>query len=396
VRIRVPSLRTLAPWRAALAVGVVGLAVRLWVVGRSIGSNDALTWESFGEAILHGDLLDTYRVYKSFNHPPLMGYLAMLAYDGFRSTGVRFQVLFKLVPVASDVVTAGLLASIWRSQGRATSAVALYAASLTAILASAYHCNTDSLAACLCLVAALCWDRGRWLGAGLALGAALNVKLIPVPLVLVLGLQARSGRAIARYAAGLGMAALPFLPVLLLVPRAFLRNAIAYNSLASPWGLVAFLQAAGDTPRFAAVAARAFALFRADGRYLVLLGPAALALVGRRQGWSAQRLSALSLALFLVVTPGFSVHYLVYPLPMIFAISLAAGTLYSALAGLTALSCYVAFWTGAVPWFSDFQLVPPPLAVRLGVATWTVLVGLVVWLTRTGRPARPDGQRGAV
>jgi hypothetical protein len=387
VRIRLPSLRTLSPWRAALAVGVVGLALRLWIVARSIGSNDALTWESFGEAILHGDLLDTYRVYKSFNHPPLMGYLAMLAYDAFRSTGLRFQVFFKLAPVASDVVTAGLLASIWRARGKATAAVALYAASLVAILASAYHCNTDSMAACLCLLAALCWDRGRWLAAGLALGAALNVKLIPAPLVLVLALQARSGRALARYAAGLAVAALPFLPVLLLVPRAFFRNAIAYNSLASPWGVVAFLQAAGETPRFAAVAARAFALFRADGRYLVLLGPVVAALAGRRLNWSAQRLAAISLVLFLVVTPGFSVHYLVYPVPLLFAVSLGAGTLYSALAGATALSCYLAFWTGSVPWFSDFQLVSPPLTVRLGVATWTLLVGLMVWLARNGRAA---------
>src|SRR6185369_7295498 len=119
----------------------------------------------FGEAILHGDLLDTYRVYKSFNHPPLMGYLGMLAYDAFRVTGVRFQIFFKLAPVAADAAVAVSLARLWQPRERAGIAVALFALSPVAILASAYHCNTDSIAAALCLLAALAWDRGRWLAA---------------------------------------------------------------------------------------------------------------------------------------------------------------------------------------------------------------------------------------
>jgi hypothetical protein len=397
VRFRLSALPALGPLRAALAVAVVGLVVRLWVVLHSIGSNDAYTWETFGELVLHGDLLDTYRVYKSFNHPPLMGYLAMLAYDASRVTGVRFQVFFKLVPLASDLVTGLLLASLWRQKdGRATAAAALWAGSLVAVLASAYHCNTDSLCACLCLVAAVAWDRGRYLGAGLALGAALNVKLIPAPLVLVLALQARDRRALARYAGGLALAALPFVPVLCLVPRAFFRNAIAYNSLANPWGLVAFLEAARETPRFAGVATRLFELVRAHGRYLVFFGPLVAAVVGRRRGWSAQRTGAITLGLFLVVTPGFSVHYLIYPAPLLFAMSLRAGTIYSVLAGATALSCYVGFWTGTTPWFSDFAGAQPRISVLLGVATWTALVTILVKMVelhpRVPQPL-PAGER---
>ena len=64
------------------------------------------------DGVLESYLLDTYSVYKAFNHPPLPGYLAMLAYDLHRATGIRFQVLFKMVPVASDVLTALLLSRV--------------------------------------------------------------------------------------------------------------------------------------------------------------------------------------------------------------------------------------------------------------------------------------------
>src|SRR5205814_8157318 len=217
------------------------------------------------------------------------------------------------------------------------------------------------------------WDGGRGLGAGRAVGAAREVKLIPAPMVLVLALQARDRRALGRFAGGLALAALPFVPVLLAVPRAFFRNAIAYKSLANPWGLVGFLDAARATPRFERWASVLWALYRAQGRHLVLLAPVAAAIVGRRRGWTAQRLGAITLMLFLVLAPGWSVHYLVYPLPLLFACDLRLGALYSTVAGACALSAYLAFWTGTVPWYSDFSLTSPPLTVMLGVCAWALL-----------------------
>jgi hypothetical protein len=370
--------------RGALLAGALGLLARALVTLLSVGSNDATTWEAYGELILHGDLLETYRVYKAFNHPPLPGYLAMVAYDLSRTTGLRFQILFKLLPMASDVVVAVLLYQLWEQRRQGARAVALYAASIVAILACSYHGNTDSMAACLCLAGVLLWDRGRWLGAGLALGAALNVKLIPAPLVLAVALLAPDRRVLGRYLGGLALAALPFVPVLLLVPRAFFRNAIAYNSLPNPWGVMAFLEAARQTPHFAAPAEAAFAAFRAAGRYLVVLFPLAAALWGRRRGWSARRLGAVTMLAFLVLTPGFSVHYLIYAVPLLFALDLTAGAVASTVGGVFALSYYLAFWTGGRPWYSDFSRGSPPLSILLGLLAWLVLVRALYTAARTG------------
>lgn len=389
MRIRLSWSEISRPARVALAIGAAGLLVRALVVALSIGSNDALTWETYGEIILHGDLMDTYRVYKAFNHPPLPGYLAMVAYDLFRVTGIRFQVFFKIAPVLADVLTGWLLYGIWQRHGRGTLAVALYAGSVVAILGSAYHCNTDSIAAALSLLAVVLWDRGRPLAAGLALGAALDVKLIPAPLVLVLALLARDPRTLGRYLAGLALAALPFVPVVLLAPAAFYRNALAYNSLANPWGLVAFLEAARETTRFAPLADALFTRFRAHGRYLVLLVPLAFALLGRRHRWSATRLGAITMMLFLLLTPGFSVHYLVYAVPLLFAVDLRAAAVFSAVGGACALAHYLAFWTGTLPWFSDFTVATPPLAVLLGLCTWLVLARATYTAARTGLSVSP-------
>ena len=63
------------------------------------------------------------------------------------------------------------------------------------ILVSGYHGNTDAVYAMLSLLAVyLLQDRNRPLLAGLALGLAINIKLIPVLLIPPLVLAAQSIR----------------------------------------------------------------------------------------------------------------------------------------------------------------------------------------------------------
>jgi hypothetical protein len=367
-------------------VAVAGLALRVWVTLRSYGSNDLIYWQQFGETIRDLGLLECYRTIKYFNHPPLMGLWSMMVSDASHVYGVRFAPLFKILPLCADAGTALLLARIWRE--RATLAVGLFALSPAAILLSAYHGNTDSVAACLCLWAAFLFDRGAFLHAGLALGGAINVKLIPVLLIAVFVFQARSWRDLRRFAAGLAVGAVPFVPLLLILRGRFVANVLAYKSIPNHWGFIALLEAGEVTPHLERASAVLFELFRAQGRLLVLAAPLAIGAWGRRRGSTATPLAAAAFILFLAFAPGFGVQYSIYALPLLLGSDLALGAIYSLVVGLFLLVSYVEMWTGTSPWFSDFNLRQPALAKLLGLVAWTALFPIVHALLRR-KPAPP-------
>jgi hypothetical protein len=131
-----------------------------------------------------------------------------------------------------------LLFKLWsRRRGAMTgwTAAATYAWALTPILVSSYHGNTDSVAAAAWLLSVyLATEHGADFAAGLALAAAINVKLIPLLGIPAAFAYYRSWKRATRFFDGLALGLLPFLPVVVVVGPAFYRNAIAYGS--SVWG----------------------------------------------------------------------------------------------------------------------------------------------------------------
>ena len=125
----------------------------------------------------------------------------------------------------------------------------MYAWSLDAILVSGYHCNTDPIYAFFCLLCAYLLQNKRChFLAGLALAAAINVKLTPVLLILPLLLWHRSWRSASKFVLGLAVGALPFVPVLVLAGKPFYANAIAYKSNPDNWGITCLLMQADKEP----------------------------------------------------------------------------------------------------------------------------------------------------
>jgi hypothetical protein len=206
-----------SPTFILLGIGLLGLLARVWVVKHSLGSNDMLTWWSFATEIDQHGLAFAYDNDPRFNHPPLMGLLVSLLHALAAKTGVRFDVLFKTPELLADVGAAALIYWIWRRRSAryAALAVALFCWNPASLLVSAYHGNTDPLCAALTLAAVLLVDSKRPLLAGLALGASINVKLIPVLLIPVLYSCVGGWRQAARFTAGLSFGVLPFVPVVL-------------------------------------------------------------------------------------------------------------------------------------------------------------------------------------
>src|SRR5260221_6776855 len=146
-------------WWAACAAAVL---VRLWIMLRTCGTNDIHTWQGFARSIHTTGLFETYRSDPEFNHPPLMGLWTLLArrLGGFDAGSFPF--VFKLLPLAGDILAAALLFQHARRPGdvgqppeRAIKLACCFLWNPVSVIITAYHGNTDPLMAALCLWAAL-------------------------------------------------------------------------------------------------------------------------------------------------------------------------------------------------------------------------------------------------
>ena len=298
-----------------------------------------------------------------------------------------FPFIFRLPMILADAGTCLLLWRIWR--GRRDSplagwvAAAAFAWNLDAVLVGAFHCNTDNLFAFLrpagCLprcVARQFRRRGagagrfdqRQAGAGAARpGAAVDLPKPP-------------GRPPVRDRPGARR--LPFVPVLIFAGNKFVRNALAYTPVSGEWGLMLLLPA------------RAAGWYHEWGKAVLLAAVAVLAVASRRgRRWDAYQVAALTLAVFLLLTPGFGVQYTVYVVPVLLAVDLRWGTLYGLLAGACLLVAYAGGWAGGLPLESRMQRLEPP-APLLGLLAWGVLAAFVArTLSRRLWPLRARATR---
>src|SRR4051812_15982884 len=365
------------PAHLALAIAALGMVVRGILSAFSTGTNDIILWDDFAHYANLEGVLWMYRNVPAWNHPPLTGYLAERILRLSVLTGLRFPVVFKLVPMAADALCLVLLWKVSRRrsahEAAALLAVTIFAFSPDAILVSAYHGNNDPLVGLLVLAA--CYfieEQASFAWAGVALAAALNVKLIPLLLVPVFLANVRRWREAARFVGGLSLAVIPFVPVILQVGPAFYRNAVAYNSNFDNWGIPFFIRLLEENTASAGVGAQLHALYVPAGRYLVAATILALCAWSRwRRPLSTYQLAAGGLAAFLFLAPGFGVQYTAILGPVLIAASLGWGLWYAVSAGAFLASVYYLFWTRQPLLGSLFTSVFP------GVSPW---IGLVAWV----------------
>ncbi|HEX8911621.1 MAG TPA: hypothetical protein VF796_04625, partial [Humisphaera sp.] len=183
-------------------------------------------------------------------------------------------------------------------------------------------------------------------------------------------------RAAGGFAAGL----LPFAAALVAGGRPFFDGVFGYKGYAGEWGIGLLLDAAARFPRWGNEAAAAHAWFVGSGGRAALLAAvaavAALAWAFRRR-WTPYQVAALVLATFMVVTPGFAVQYLAFPLAAVMAADRGRGVAYGVWAGACCGVVYGGYWTGTYPAQSLFKYGLPPPAPMLGFVAWAVLFGFV-------------------
>ena len=387
-----------------LTLIIAGLALRLLIAGASIGSNDAVLFWNFAHQIQSKGLIHTYRVNAEFNHPPLGGLWAVTAlsissaYIGpIPDTAenrtmadvtalFHYSFVLKLPCLLADSLACCLLYLIWKKRNgarRGLQAAALYAWSLPALLISGYHGNTDSVFAVLSVLSVyLMQSRSMPFLSGLALGAAINVKLIPVLLIpgFFAGMKSRS--QVIWFFIALVLCALPFVPVLLEIGPDFYRNALAYKSNINRWGLMLPWTWADPHP-FTRQDDGVLMAFRDYGRYLlfalVLIWSVIAARVWKRPLYEV---AAGAYAIFLVFASGFGVQYLVIVAPLLCAVSLWWSAAHSICAGLFLIIVYAQAREEGYPFASLLLGYFSRGAALIGLAAWLTLAAFLVSLIR--------------
>lgn len=366
-----------------IAVGILGVGFRFFLAGISVGCDDADIWKEHADLIAAHGVGFAYEHIEleslQFNHPPLMGYLSLWARHVAGSDMVMFSFLMKLPGLLVEVMAAALIWRLWleRNMVTAARAFAAYGVCPTLILVSGFHGNTDCAYAGLTLLSFyLMREKNAPLLSGLALAAALNVKIVPVLMIAPLLSQCRSWTSVFRFSLGAAAAIIPFVPFLLTVPHALYRNVVEYNSQQLDWGVHAFLRTASDE----AVIGQAMRAFTGKyvrlGRYVIM---AAIVATSVLAAFRPQRLGyhvgAAAWALFLVLTPGFGVQYTVCVLPLLFAADLRRAVVFGLLAAAMLIFVYLPNTKLVLPLHGTVQYYPwPPIALLFGVLAWAVLV----------------------
>jgi hypothetical protein len=373
--------REKSPWPIALIVG--GLLVRFFLAVVCWGTNDATTFARFGYLISRVGLLQAYHTDSQLNHPPIPAIWAEVAWrltassppipvqlhwdrNALIASAPWFSAVFKIPVLLAECATCWLLYRIWKDRAgtrRGLAVAAMYAWALDAILVSGYHCNTDSIYAFFCLLSVyLAQDRKLHFGSGVALAAAINIKLTPVLLLPPLLLAYRDWRKAGSFLGGISLGIAPFVPVFYFAGHSFYANGIAYQSNLDRWGMNYLFMLLG----------RGLGEYRAHGRLVVVGLIGAWALAARIWDQTNRyELAAVAFAIFLFFTPGFGVQYTVMALPLMFAVRPGLASLYGLLSGLFLFVVYWAYWTGHGLVVSQFE--------RHGFPAPSGLWGLVAW-----------------
>jgi Gpi18-like mannosyltransferase len=184
-----------------LAFALVVAVAKLTVAYRTVGTNDVFHWTEFVSGAHRYGPVDLYLgTYAAvYNHPPLIGWwLAGVDQLSSHVPWLTVRFLVRVPAVLADVLCTLLIFELLRgrrSLREATVAAALVACSPVLFVISGFHGNTDPVFVLLTLASAwLLLDRRMPTAAGVAIGLAVSVKLVPVVALPVLLVAAWRGR----------------------------------------------------------------------------------------------------------------------------------------------------------------------------------------------------------
>jgi hypothetical protein len=331
---------------AIFCAALLAFGLKLLLALRTTGTNDI---RSFMYFLLEYDAWGIRRTYAEepeFNHPPfILHWLGALRWL-YHHVGLKPGFWIRIPSILADFGSACLLGRILAdrlgdSRVRATLLIAVLAP--VSIFVSGFHGNNDPVLIFFVLLSVFLLERGApdW-AAGLSMGMAVNMKIVPLVFWPAIFLWLPSLRRRAEY---FGAAVLAVVvastPILFQEPALLARKVLGYKSAFGMWGFSRLASLAPETVSSA---------YEAVGRYALVLVLVALAFWMNRRAEKPRpfaQIGALVFA-FLAFSPGFGVQYLAWLVPWIAGAALAPAVGFT-VAGTLFLGLVYTFWCQGVP-----------------------------------------------
>jgi hypothetical protein len=381
------------------AVGLAAFLLKGALAWNTIGTNDISFREAYRDILRQAGALRLYQAdipifyagkfYQNepFNQPPLAIAMIDLWARGADWSGIPFRTVLRLSSSLADLLSLLLVVQLSKHvPGLRVSCVALtaLAACPVSILISGFHGNSDPIMMLLVLLSLYGLEvLDSPMLCGLALGLAMEVKIVPAILVLPLLLYLRNWRSRIVCGSSILIAALlPALPYLLADPGAVIKKVLGYRSFSGVWGLTSMLD-----PRWG---------YDDYGRFVVIAVLSAVSLWLNYPRPRARLFDQWGMLffLFLLLTPGFGLQYLAWLVPWVVTLGPLVILGQYVLNGAYIFLAYTV-WCGGLPWYFANSMETGAWNVWLRAAQIPVWASIVPTLcaygSRIWKPSQSSG-----
>jgi hypothetical protein len=378
-----------------IAAAAFAFALKTTIAVTTYGTNDVMTFERDLAKLQRQGAVTLYREgityisadgarYKNqpFIHPPFM--LTVLGTWGLlaKLTGLPLGFWLRLTSSMADILSLVLVARLLKGlphlkdTGLGLLAMALCPIS---IVISGFHGNTDPVMIALVLLSVywLHMRRALWM-AGAAMGMALSIKIVPVIFIPAVLLRLPGMRQRWRYLASVtAVFVLASLPYIVRDPILIGKTLMSYSSTPGLWGFSVLSVFFRDNASWGWL----FRSYVAGGKILVLAAILCLSVaINLRPNKPPLVLQCGAVVfLFLFLTPGFAMQYLVWLVPWVLALGIWPTLFFYAVSGTFVFVVYND-WCGGFPWYAADALFRP-WEVRhamLGLLCWAAVAVVLV------------------
>lgn len=382
-------------WEIIIAsAALLSFILKICIALRTYGTNDVLYWENFLATANRDGGIGLYHQISYFNHPPFMIHLLHVLDFLTRITGIGFPFWIRLPGILADLGSVYLvwkILSLDKARNFAPVAVLLMAVAPTSIMVSGFHGNTDPVMIFLVLLSVYLIDSRHWIWlAGLALGMATNIKIVPVIFVPAIFLYLPDLRSRLKYFTAMGMVFLVCsIPYLFQEPVFIIKRVFGYGSIYGQWGFSRLL--GSSLPESANWINSAYNQY---GKFLVVAIIIGVSIWMNRMSKRPSLFLQLGLVVFVFMTlsPGFGIQYLAWLIPWVVGLGVGATVIYYLASGIFSFLVYN-YWAVQFPWFlADSDKVGPwkDYLVYYELLCWAVVVAITLMYFRPGGVLRGD------
>ena len=213
-------------------VALLGAALRLYLVVFTQGTRDVELWQEHASAVRDFGLIGYYHASEEATDTPFISYAESLLLRAADAVGVPYRVFLRLPFALLDAGTTALLALILTGNRCRWWLTALYWMNPLAIILSAYHGNTGSAIPFFLLLCIWLLSKGNMVGAAIAMGTSLWIKLPGILALPALVLLIQNWRKRLLFVAATGIVAIStYLPALVADAQIVIAKVFAYHGV---------------------------------------------------------------------------------------------------------------------------------------------------------------------